>query len=56
MKNTDLRKQKKNELIRKIRILEKAIKARCYECMSGQKKVDCQLELCNLYRFRPWAE
>lgn len=56
MKSNDLRKQNKNELIRKIRILEKVIKAKCYECMSGQKKIDCVSLECSLYEFRPWAD
>lgn len=56
MKNVDLRKQKKNELIGKIRIFEKAVKAKCYECMAKQKKIDCKSDQCVLYKFRPWAE
>ena len=56
MKNIDLRKQKKNELIRKIRILEKVIKIKCYECMGGHKKIDCPSEQCKLYKVRPWAK
>ena len=44
------------KIIRRVRILETAIKKNCYDCMGGQKKLDCELETCSLYPFRPWAK
>jgi len=52
----NLKSLKKNQLIRIIRAFEKAIKLNCYDCMGGQKKIDCQLRKCPLYHFRPWAK
>lgn len=51
-----LRARSKNELIRKIRKLEKAIKLHCYACVGGYKKFDCEIEDCSLYSLRPWAK
>ena len=52
----NLRSMKKNELIRYIRKLETAIKLHCYECMGGQKRLDCELTHCHLYQHRPWTK
>jgi len=52
----NLRTKTKNQLINNIRGFERAIKLKCYDCMGGQKKIDCQTKDCNLYRFRPWSK
>jgi len=54
-KTNNLKSFKKNQLIKIVRDFEKAIKLNCYDCMGGQKKIDCELEKCTLYPFRPWA-
>jgi len=53
---TSLRPFPKLKIIRQLRIIEKAIKKKCYDCQGGQKRVDCELETCSLYQFRPWAK
>jgi len=53
---SNLKSKSKNELIRKIRKLQKAIKLDCYDCMGGQKRIDCELEKCSLFQFRPWSK
>jgi len=50
----NLRKAQKSQLIRVIRHQERAIIEKCYDCMAGQKKIDCQLSRCPLYVYRPW--
>lgn len=45
---------KKSNSTKRIRELENAIKADCFDCMGGQKKVDCCLEECALYPYRPF--
>ncbi len=52
----NLRKTNKNQIIKNIREIQKAIQLKCYDCMGGQKKIDCELEDCSLYNFRPWAK
>lgn len=52
----NLKQAKKNELTKEVRKLKLFIKAKCFDCMAGQKKVDCELERCPLYSFRPWAK
>ena len=54
MKN--LRKQRKNVAIKCVRTIQDAIKQYCYDCMGGQKKIDCQLTKCPLYPHRPWSK
>lgn len=51
-----LRSLSRWKIIQKVRKLEKAIKEDCHNCMGGQKRVDCELETCPLYSFRPWAK
>jgi len=46
----------KYSIIRKLRTIEGVIKKNCYDCMGGQKRVDCELETCSLFSFRPWAK
>jgi len=55
-KANNLKAFKKNQLIKIIRSLEKAIKLNCYDCQGGQKRLDCKLRGCSLYPFRPWAK
>ena len=54
MKN--LRSVSKQKIIRMIRQMETAIKKNCYDCMAGQKRLDCKDKKCNLYSYRPWVE
>jgi len=51
-----VRRLKKREFVKIIRKFERAIKNNCYDCMGGQKKLDCDLETCSLYPFRPWVK
>jgi hypothetical protein len=51
----NLKSQPKNAIIKLHRELEQAIKAKCYDCQCGQKKLDCQIVACPLYSLRPWA-
>jgi len=53
MKN--LKSQPRNNLIKVIRNAEEIVKLKCYDCMCGQKKLDCQLANCPLYPLRPWV-
>lgn len=53
MKN--LKSKPKNAIIKLYRQTEEAIKAKCYDCQCGQKKLDCKLVNCSLYPLRPWA-
>ena len=45
-------KKQLNKLIKEMQV---AIKTDCFDCTGGQKKIDCELKTCALYRFRPWA-
>jgi len=47
---------RKNALVKKIRAFESAITRNCYDCMAGPKRIDCEIETCPLYPYRPWAE
>lgn len=51
----NLRKLGKNAVIQSIREMQKAIRLNCYDCMGHQKKIDCELEKCSLYHYRPWT-
>ena len=51
-----LKGERKFAIIKSHRELEEAIKKNCYDCMGHQKKIDCELEKCPLYRFRPWSK
>lgn len=53
---SSLKSESKYKAIRIVRELETAIKLNCYDCMGHQKKVDCELDTCTLYPFRPWAK
>jgi len=50
-----LKSNSKYSIIKSHRELEGAIKAKCFDCMGGQKKTDCDLCDCSLYMFRPWS-
>lgn len=54
MKN--LKSLKKALIIKSHRNLEEAIKANCYDCMGCQKRIDCEVGKCPLYRYRPWSK
>lgn len=49
-----MRGEKRKEKTKKIADLKLAIKLKCYECMCGQKKIDCKIEDCHLYPYRPF--
>lgn len=51
-----LKSSSKYSIIKSHREMEKAIKAKCFDCMGGQKKIDCELLECSLYPFRPWSK
>ena len=51
-----LKSNSKYSIIKSHRELEDAIKAKCFDGMGGQKKIDCELFDCSLYRFRPWVK
>ncbi len=51
-----LKSESKYSIIKSHRELEEAVKAKCYDCMGGQKKIDCCLKDCPLYQFRPWSK
>lgn len=53
---TNLRGKPKHKLIKIVRSMHQSIKTNCYDCMGGQKKVDCKLTHCSLYKLRPWAK
>lgn len=50
-----IRHLKKYQIIRIVRVLEKSVKLKCYDCMGGRKKVDCENTGCSLFSLRPWA-
>lgn len=50
----NLKKLNRIELIKIIRQLEKHIKLKCWDCMGGSKKVDCEMDKCPLFESRPW--
>lgn len=52
----NLRQQRKNNIIKTLRKMQKAIRLNCYDCMGEQKKIDCELKNCSLYNYRPWAK
>jgi len=55
---SNLRTQPKNVSIRLIRAMQKAIKEHCYRCMNippTPRTMDCELEDCPLYEYRPWG-
>jgi len=45
----------KKQLSKSVKAIKQAIKLNCYDCMGGQKKVDCEMKKCDLFSFRPWA-
>jgi hypothetical protein len=47
---------RKTVLIKKIRAFENAIKLNCFDCMGKSKRIDCKIETCPLYPYRPWAQ
>ena len=47
---------KRKNILKSFRELEGVVKLKCFDCMGGQKKTDCELKDCSLYSFRPWAD
>lgn len=50
-----IRHLKKYQIIRIVRVLEKSVKLKCYDCMGGRKKIDCEITDCPLFLLRPWV-
>lgn len=51
-----MKQQKRVILGKKIQCYENAVKLHCYGCMGGRKKVDCEIEECELYDLRPFSK
>jgi len=51
-----LKSSSKYSIIKSHREIEKAVKSKCFDCMCNQKKIDCELNGCSLYQFRPWSK
>jgi len=52
---TNFRKLPRNNLISEIKSIYKAIRLKCYDCMAGGKRTDCESQNCPLFPYRPWA-
>jgi len=50
------RSQSKNTLIAEIKKRDKAIRLKCFDCMGGAKRKDCDDTDCFLFPFRPWSK
>ena len=46
---------KKHQIIKYSREIERSVKVKCFDCMGGMKKTDCEIKDCVLYKFRPWS-
>jgi len=51
-----MKRQKKSQMTKKLANYKKAIKEKCYDCMCGQKKIDCEINHCSLYPYRPFRK
>jgi len=51
-----LKSLKKGQIIKSYREIEISIKSKCFDCVGGMKKTDCEIKDCPLYRFRPWSK
>lgn len=51
-----MKQKKRKQLTTRVDDYKKAIKKNCYECMGGYKRIDCEIEACALYPFRPFGE
>ncbi|MFA5197164.1 MAG: hypothetical protein WC437_01920 [Patescibacteria group bacterium] len=49
-----MKREKRTKLHSEIGKQKQAIKEKCYDCMCGSKKIDCLIEDCSLYRYRPF--
>jgi len=49
-----LKNQNKYQIMKLLRIYEKGIKEKCFDCVGFQKSFDCETKTCPLYQFRPW--
>jgi hypothetical protein len=52
----NMKRVKKKEVYGRLEDLQKAVKLNCYGCMGGQKKIDCGIEECALFPFRPFGK
>jgi len=52
---TNFRRFPKNRLIKEVKDRQDAIRLKCFDCMGGGKRKDCQSSDCSLYPYRPWA-
>jgi hypothetical protein len=51
-----MKREKTKQINEFVKNLELAIKQNCYDCQGGHKKLDCLIERCHLYPFRPFTE
>jgi hypothetical protein len=51
-----MKRNKRTLLHTKIKDMEYAIKVYCYDHNGGMKKIDCEIEDCPLYRYRPFGK
>lgn len=51
-----LKSSSKYSIIKSHREMEQCIRSKCFDCMCDQKKTDCELNDCSLYKFRPWSK
>jgi len=51
-----MKQEKRVSLGKKNKVYQEAIKQHCYGCMGGRKKVDCEIDDCPLYEFRPFKK
>jgi len=53
---TNFRKLPRNNLIAAIKSIRKSIRLKCYDCMTGAKRTDCESQNCPLFPYRPWTD
>jgi len=53
---TNLRKLSRNFLIQETKKRDKAIQLKCFDCMGGAKRKDCEDNGCFIFPFRPWSK
>jgi len=53
---TNFRKLPRNNLIAAIKSIRKLIRLKCYDCMAGAKRTDCESQSCPLFPYRPWSD
>jgi len=51
-----MKKEMRTQLIQRAKVLELAIIEKCYDCVCGAKKTDCEIDACPIYPFRPFRK